>query len=48
LDSSAADEGAASAAGEGTTLGPGRLDWPVKALVGRFLGVVASVIAAVS
>jgi hypothetical protein len=48
LNGSDADEGAASAAGNGITLGPGRLDWPTKAQVGRFLGIVAAVIAAVS
>jgi hypothetical protein len=29
-------------------LGPGRLDWPIKAQVGRLLDTVAAVIAAVS
>jgi hypothetical protein len=48
LNGSAADEGAASAAGEETTLGLGRLDRPMKAQVGRFLDTVAAVIAAVS
>jgi hypothetical protein len=48
LNGSAADESAASTAGDETTLGPGRLDRPMKAQVGRFLGIVAAVIAAIS